>query len=283
MLSPPPFSRAHPPLCLSLRRPDGRLRLVVVSIEVVVLQIGEAIVPLDASSCEPVISPPPIGSRGTFCHVFFILVSTWRLALLLTAWRLVVPRPPELGARPTFCKIRSSRWPLLGRSAQARRRHIVQVHQAVHRCIGFAIASSLALSGEAEIAARLSRPEGNAPLLYERLPHLQLVVRIVSIMHKDVELAQYVDEARQRLLTKLEWIRKNNAVAGGSVPATLPLLPPTAAPFQTLQSQPAHLDVARPAHFPPSEARPASASMDVAKTGPWTRQGSLHPHRARLG
>eukprot|EP00965_Chrysotila_dentata_P111280 3679073-Pleurochrysis_carterae.AAC.1 len=78
-------------------------------------------------------------------------------------------------------------------------------------------------------------------------------------MHKDVELAGYVDEvfslqlkerrnfstalakrrssnrykqARQRLLTKQEWIRKNNAVAGGSVPATLPILPPTAAPFQ---------------------------------------------------
>eukprot|EP00965_Chrysotila_dentata_P001535 50528-Pleurochrysis_carterae.AAC.1 len=88
-------------------------------------------------------------------------------------------------------------------------------------------------------------------------------------MHKDVELAGCVDEvfslqltdprkfstaltnwrssnrykqARQRLLTKLEWIRKNNAVAGGSVPATLPLLPPTAAPFQTIQSRPAHLD-----------------------------------------
>eukprot|EP00965_Chrysotila_dentata_P170930 5641531-Pleurochrysis_carterae.AAC.1 len=35
-------------------RPDGRLRLVVVAVEVVVLQIGEAIVPLDAPSCEPV-------------------------------------------------------------------------------------------------------------------------------------------------------------------------------------------------------------------------------------
>eukprot|EP00965_Chrysotila_dentata_P122640 4053453-Pleurochrysis_carterae.AAC.1 len=100
------------------------------------------------------------------------------------------------------------------------------------------MASSPALPDEAEIAARLSRPESDAPLLYERLPHLQFVVRIVSIIHKDVELAGYVNEvfslqlkerrkfsialanrrssdrykqACQRLLTKLEWIRKNNA------------------------------------------------------------------------
>eukprot|EP00965_Chrysotila_dentata_P254302 6211827-Pleurochrysis_carterae.AAC.3 len=119
------------------------------------------------------------------------------------------------------------------------------------------MAPSPALPGEAEIAARLSRPEGDAPLLYERLPHLQIVVRIVSTVHKDVELPEYVDEvfslqlkerrkfstllsnrrssdsykqARQRLWTKLAWTRKNNAAAGGSVPATLPLLPPTAAP-----------------------------------------------------
>eukprot|EP00965_Chrysotila_dentata_P194946 6176687-Pleurochrysis_carterae.AAC.2 len=54
--------------------------------------------------------------------------------------------------------------------------------------------SSPAHLDEAEIAARRSRPEGDAPLLHERLPHLHFVVRIVSIMHKDVELAGYVDE-----------------------------------------------------------------------------------------
>eukprot|EP00965_Chrysotila_dentata_P128088 4235643-Pleurochrysis_carterae.AAC.1 len=76
--------------------------------------------------------------------------------------------------------------------------------------------------------------------------------------------------ATKRLLTKLDGIRKNNAVAGGSVPATLLLLPPTAAPFQTFQSRPAHLDVARSAPLPPSEASPASASMDEqARSAPF--------------